>query len=132
MSIGKEFSVARSRAKVKRRLKAVIAASKAAMQAEFDKSGAELVAMQKRFVPVDQGDLEASIKNEPSPGGRIGVTVSAGGGDAFHAPFVEFGTVKMEAEPFFFPPYRALRKKFKSRHRKAQRNAVKKAMESVK
>ena len=35
------------------------------------------------------------------------ITIYAGGGDAFYARFQEFGTVKMAANPFFYPVWRA-------------------------
>jgi HK97 gp10 family phage protein len=41
-------------------------------------------------------------------------TIYAGNDEAYYARWVEFGTVKMAAQPFFYPSYRALRKKAKS------------------
>ena len=36
-------------------------------------------------------------------GGNILATIKVGGAGAFHAPFIEFGTVKMAAHPFLRP-----------------------------
>jgi HK97 gp10 family phage protein len=59
--------------------------------------------------------------------GRISVTIyagtrdkSLGDADAFYARFQEFGTVKMTANPFFYPAWRA--------GRKAARSAIKRAV----
>lgn len=48
--------------------------------------------------------------------------------DYFGARFEEFGTAKMPAIPFFFPAYRLLRKKFKTRVRSAINKSVKEAI----
>lgn len=48
--------------------------------------------------------------------------------DYFGARFEEFGTSKMAAIPFFFPAYRLLRKKFKTRVRSAINKSVKEAI----
>lgn len=41
----------------------------------------------------------------------IRITIYAGGGDAFYARFHEFGTLNMPANPFFFPVWRARRRR---------------------
>jgi HK97 gp10 family phage protein len=64
--------------------------------------------------------------------GRVGrtefasmrITIFAGGGDAFYARFHEFGTVKMPAQPFFFPVWRARRKRVRSRISRAIRKSI--------
>lgn len=60
-------------------------------------------------------------------GGDMTITVYAGDREAFYARWVEFGTVKVAAQPFFFPAYRALRKRSKSRIRRAWTRGIKKA-----
>ncbi len=66
------------------------------------------------------GDLAASIHKE-EPGkvptivrvmvGGASTTRQGGGGKSYdYARAVEFGTVKMAAEPFFFPTFRLMRK----------------------
>ena len=52
------------------------------------------------------------------------ITIFAGGGDAFYARFHEFGTVKMPAQPFFFPVWRARRKRVRSRISRAIRKSI--------
>lgn len=53
--------------------------------------------------------------------------VTAGGGDAYYGPFVEFGTdAGLPAQPFFYPPYRMKRAKYRSRITRAYNKALKK------
>lgn len=111
------------------RLKAKLAAlpgeTKTELLASLNVSADELVAMQKRLAPRDRGDLAGSIEKIP---GRheLAVIVQAGGPDAIHGRWVEFGTQKTRAQPFFFPSWRALRKRIKSRNSRASVKAAKK------
>jgi hypothetical protein len=50
--------------------------------------------------------------------------VKAGDAKAFYARWVEFGTQKMQARPFFFPAYRALKKRVKSRINREMKKAI--------
>lgn len=113
----------------------------------------ELVEFQKRLAPVDSGDLRdsivqtwggaapkyASLKGEAGDGDPdLSVTISAGNSKVRYAHLVEFPTAphinagKFKGSqhpgtlgsPFFFPPYRALKRKMKSR---LTRNAKKAA-----
>lgn len=100
----------------------------------LEKNANELTEMQRRLVPVDDGDLRDSIQWEWGSGdeSRIGVkgqeglaiTVTAGNERIFYAGFREFGTVKLAAAPFFFPSYRALRRRMKSRISRGQNKAI--------
>lgn len=45
--------------------------------------------------------------------GDLRLSIYAGGPDAPYVAFVEFGTSKMRAEPFFFPAYRTYRKQLR-------------------
>lgn len=100
----------------------------------LEKNAEELTAMQKRLVPVDDGDLRDSIEWEWGAGdeSRIGVkgqqglaiTVTAGSREVFYAGFKEFGTVNLPASAFFFPSYRALRRRMKSRVSRSQNKAI--------
>ncbi len=99
------------------------------------RSADEIVEMMERLVPQDEGDLFASIGwvwGNKAPAGTMGVasvgdpksglalTIFAGNGtDAFHARWVEHGTTKMAAQPFFFVSYRANRKSATRRMRSA-------------
>lgn len=131
-------------------------AARGAMEAGAD----ELVAMMKRLVPTDTGDLRDSIGwtwgNAPkgakvitqSPPDERGlrITVYAGNDKAFYASWVEFGVAPhnvsrgggnksfkgdarphpgSRANPFFFPSYRALRKRIKSRIKRETGKAIK-------
>lgn len=117
--------------------------------------------MQKRFAPVDSGDLQMSIKytfgyyapdnanvrgTGTSGAGDPDLTVHIHAGDAraWYARIVEFGTrnartiqnyfghkgvnvtvAAMPAQPFFYPAYRTLKKRMKSRLTRAARKAIK-------
>ena len=60
----------------------------------------------KSRAPVDSGTLQKSIKASKTKK-SLNASVSAGGGDAYYAPFVEFGTRSMDARPFLYPAGRA-------------------------
>ncbi|MEO7172026.1 HK97-gp10 family putative phage morphogenesis protein [Flavobacterium sp.] len=110
----------------------------------MEKIAAEVVALAKSLVPVDDGDLLRSIgwtwgdapKGSVSLGevsggrgaGNLRITIYAGDDKAFYARWVEFGTSSHEnggrfagsehpgtaAQPFFYPAWRALRKRARS------------------
>ena len=81
------------------------------------------------------------VKREGKGTGNMQITVYAGGGDAWYSRFVEFGTSPhiqggifagtqhpgTPAQPFFFPSYRAMRKRFRSRTTRAIRKAARTA-----
>lgn len=103
---------------------AVKAAARKALRAGAN----ELVDEMRRLVPVDQGDLRDSISWTfgDAPAGTLAidsfggnsdlrVTIYAGGGDAYYAFFQEFGTRFQPGTPFFFPSYRKLRRRVRSR-----------------
>ena len=56
---------------------------------------------------------------------RIAIKIYAGGGDAFYARFQEFGTRKMAANPFFFPVWRAEKRRAKAGFKRAVTRAIK-------
>lgn len=111
-----------------------------AAEGVLEKQAEEVVAMMRRLVPVDQGDLRNSIKwtwgDAPkgaltigSVGGQeygtLRITIYAGGTkDSFHALFQEFGTRNMAANPFFFPAWRAKRRKVRSAITRALNKAI--------
>ncbi|MEY9198677.1 HK97 gp10 family phage protein [Sinorhizobium fredii] len=101
----------------------------------MEKGADELVEMMKRLVPVDQGDLRASIawkwgnapkgatvlaQSEPDARG-LKITVYA---TDHKSRWIEFGTVNMRAQPFFFPSWRSLRKRIQSRIKRDMRKAI--------
>ncbi|MDX0572177.1 HK97 gp10 family phage protein [Sinorhizobium medicae] len=122
---------------LKKKLTVTIPAKvEAATRKAMEKGAEELVGMMKRLAPVDQGDLRdsiawawgeapkgATVLAESAPTERgLKITVYA---TDFKARWLEFGTVKMSAHPFFFPSYRVLRKRIKSRITREMRKAIK-------
>jgi HK97 gp10 family phage protein len=107
------------------------------------KSGEELASAQRMLAETsrDTGALIDSIAVTPpgqstppysQPGGsRVAgeteVIVTAGNSDVRYAHLVEFGTAKMEAQPFFWPALRLLRKRLQNRINRAGKKAVKDA-----
>jgi HK97 gp10 family phage protein len=111
--------------RLKAKLAAMPQAAKQGIMPALNKKADELVAMQKRIVPVDDGDLRDSIEKTE---GRheLAITVWAGGPTAIHARWVEFGASKTTAKPFFYPSYRALRKRIRSSISYASKKAAQK------
>lgn len=121
----------------------------------LEDSAEELVQMMRRIAPKDSGDLAASIgwtwgdapkgsmvigtfksSRRASKGATLAqaslmITVYAGGKgpgfDAFYARFQEFGTVKMRANPFFYPSYRARRRAIRAKLTRDVKKAVRSA-----
>lgn len=117
----------------------------------------EIVAAQKRLAPKRTGALAASIvatsggaAPKYSQGGRtsgqasdpeLTVVISAGNAKVRYAHLVEFSTAPHEnkglyegsdhpgtqAQPFFYPPYRAHRKRVKARITRATKKAAREA-----
>lgn len=112
----------------------------AATRAAMEKGAQELVDMMKRLVPVDHGDLRDSIGwtwgeapkgsftiLKGSAGGAyagLRIVVYAGNSKAFYARFQEFGTQAQPAQPYFFPSYRSLRRRIKSRITREMKKAI--------
>ena len=112
----------------------------------LEREAAKLVEEMRALVPVDEGRLRDSIgwtwgdvpKGALKIGtvkgkayGALSITVYAGDfkGDktAFYAYFVEFGTTATGAQPFFFPVYRANRKRIKSAISRGVKRAMKRS-----
>ena len=96
--------------------------------AELNAQADTLVGMMKGVVKHGPtGDLAASIRKQPGKvetivqvmAGGATTTRKGGGGKPYdYARAVEFGTVKMAAEPFFFPTFRLMRKRMRSSMRR--------------
>lgn len=109
------------------------------MRRDIETSANELVSLQRRLAPFKTGELRDSIKwkweavGEEAAGTEIAAKVFS---DDFKARFVEFGTAPhgehpgTRARPFFFPAYRALRKKIKSRISRGTSKALKQVAQS--
>lgn len=132
-----------------RKFKAMPKAVEERLKRAMAKSADEIVRDMKRLVAKDTGALGDSISwtwgdapagamtiAQASAGeGTIRLTIYAGtrdkklgDRDAFYARFVEFGTRKMAAKPFFFPAYRSNRKRAANRIKSGIRRAVKDVM----
>lgn len=125
--------------KLKRKLRAMPQAVKDATREGFAQTAEEMTAMMGRLAPTISGDMKDSIEWHfgDNSNSRIGVkgeeglavVITAGGSSkrdpGFYAPHVEFGTRYAGAHPFFFPSYRALRKRGKARISRKQTAALK-------
>lgn len=89
----------------------------------------ELVEGMRGAAPVDDGDLRDSIRSKDiSDATGIRAQVSAGDNKAFYARMVEFGTPKQTAQPFFYPIYRAFKKRMKARISRAAGKGARRAV----
>lgn len=101
----------------------------------LEQNAGEFVKLAKSMAPVDPVDgtfLRESIRHhDTDTGGQI---VRAGGpttmreseaGPYDYARAQEFGRADMEANPYFWPAYRLLKKRFVSRRRRAVNKAIK-------
>jgi len=133
-------------AKLQEKLNRMPQIAKDQIKQALEASADEIVEMAKRLVPVDKGALRDSIGwtwgkvpkgaitlgkvAEASLAGDLTITIYAGNSDAFHARWVEFGTQKMKAQPYFYPAYRATKKRAKSRVRRSVTKAAKRVASS--
>nr|WP_176024864.1 HK97-gp10 family putative phage morphogenesis protein [Brucella pseudintermedia] len=128
--------------KLRKKLEALVAVGRDEIRRAMETSADEIVALAKNLVPVDKGDLKDSIGwtwgKAPKGAMTLGkvqsdgvdseftITIYAGSSEAYYARWVEFGTQKMGAQPYFYPSYRALRRRSKSRVTRAVTKAIKK------
>ncbi len=88
------------------------------------KNGQVLTDLQKQWVPKDSGHLRDEHRFEVD---KILVTLRVWVA-VFYASFQEFGTSERQAQPWFFPAYRVLKRRLLSRQTRAWRKAIKKAV----
>jgi HK97 gp10 family phage protein len=128
---------------LQRKLKAIPGAAKTAAKTAVVQGATEIAGLQQRLAPVDKGDLRKSIAVTPpggttppysQPGGarvasEFQAIITAGNSDVRYAHLVEYGAAPhiaggifdgaqhpgTPAQPFFWPAYRALRKRSKRR-----------------
>lgn len=132
---------------VKRRLRSIPQHIIDEVSKQLEKEASKLVSEMRSLVPEDQGTLKASIgwrwgeagegqftigTFKGSANAKLKITVFAGDATtqdgAFNvARLQEFGTVKMAANPFFFPAYRASRRNISSNLSRAVTRGAKKA-----
>lgn len=145
-------------AKLNRKLKAIQKAAKDEARKAVVLGAEEVAAMQRRLAPVDDGDLKESIHvtkpGETTPpysqpgGSRTAgpeqALITAGNTKVRTAHLVEFGAAPhingglfagtqhpgTAAQPFFFPAWRALRRRVKSRVSREITKAIKKAAQA--
>ncbi len=72
-------------------------------------NGAELQAKAQRNAPVDTGNLKRSIQLEISEGGLSAKSEAM----AEYAPYVEWGTRYMEAQPYMKPAFNDQKEQFR-------------------
>jgi HK97 gp10 family phage protein len=113
--------------RLQRKLKALPEAVIAELRPAMEQGAAEIVSLAKSLVPVESGELrdsigwtwgaapEGSMVLGQVGRGNLRITVYAGNSQAFYARWVEFGTSQAGARPFFYPAYRAVRKRVKGR-----------------
>jgi hypothetical protein len=130
------------RERLRRRMLALPQATKNEIRVAIRKKSDELVLMMKRLAPKDDGDLIEAIHWTPGARGAddptMATTVRAGNKRVRYAHLVEFGSRPhvqggrfkgtmhpgYAPQPFFFPAYRALRKRIRSAIRLATRRAI--------
>lgn len=123
----------KGQAALHKQLEAIPAALLAELRIVLEREAENLVQEMRRLVPVESGILQESIGWTwgEAPAGRIkigsvggkrfgtlSISIYAGAkngdDDAFYSYFVEFGTTSATAQPFFFPVYRANRKRIRA------------------
>lgn len=119
----------------KRRLNQLPKSVAKELKAAIEKDADEWVKWSRRFVPKDPPDgtpLHDSIRRyETETGGQVvtaggkTTTKPSAGGPYDYALAQEFGTQKAPGQPFYYPAYRLLKKKFRNRRRRALSKAVK-------
>lgn len=99
--------------------------------------GDEINDLQRRFVPVEDGELRGTIRNTVNAA-ELKVTIEAGGAattkpvrDGADASYdysmaAEFGRRGQPAQPFFYPGYRLGKKRAKARISRAMNKAARK------
>ena len=128
-------------AEMNRRWGAIPAKVRQAARDTLEQNAEEIVADMRKAAPVGEtGKLLFSINwtwGKAPAGtmvvGAVGasnssdlrITIYAGGDDAFYARFHEFGTKNMTANPFFWPIWRARRRRVKSRLTRNINKAIK-------
>jgi hypothetical protein len=125
-------------ARLQKRLAAIPEKVKEAIQPALKLSADELVARMQSLVPVDEGDLKASIASTPAgqttpsysqPGGsrlvqENQVMITAGNAKVRYPHLVEYGTTHAAPQPYFWVSYRLLRMRISRRIKRSISKAV--------
>lgn len=133
--------------RLERKLKAISEGAEAVLKPMLAQAATIVTNKQKDLVPVDTGALKDSIqwtygdppagamvfgKKKPREPGAITVTITAGNENVPYAAFVEFGTARTPAQPFFFTGYRASDEKVKALASRALKDALRESVRSGK
>lgn len=132
-------SEAAALAKFQRRMRAIPEAARRAVGPALVKGAQEIADLAEALAPEDTGDLKNSImvtgpggRTPPysQPGGSAVMTemqaaVTVGSSDVRYPHLVEYGTEHAPAQPFFWPAFRARRKRATDRVKRAIRAAIK-------
>ena len=142
-----------NRARLLAKMAALPAQVRSALKQSLAQNADELVAFQKRLAPVKSGKLRdsivqtwggaapayASLKAGAAEGDPdLSVTISAGNSKVRYAHLVEFPTAPhinaglypgtqhpgTKGSPFFYPPYRAMKRKMKNRLTRSAKKAA--------
>jgi HK97 gp10 family phage protein len=143
-------------ARLQKKLKRIPEIAREEIAKAMEAGANEMVALAKNLVPRDSGELANSIgwtwgdapkgamvlgTVRASKTGNMVITIYAGDDQAFYARWVEFGTSGHEngglfdgsqhpgtaAQPFFYPSWRAVRRRVKGRVTRAVNKAAKRA-----
>lgn len=141
-------------AKLDRKLKRLPTVARTAIRSAMEQGADEMVALAKSLVPVDSGALRDSIgwtwgkapkgamtlakltSNNLAADLTLTIFVgsrdkSLGDRDAYYARWVEFGTINMPAQPYFYVSWRALKKRIRGRVTRSMNKAAKKVAASA-
>lgn len=117
------MSVSPQVARLQRRLEAIPKAVREDVEPTLDRNADELVTLMRQLAPDDPStpapDLKTSIKWREEGELRRAVFT-----DDFKARWLEFGTSKMDAQPYFWPAVRLLQKRLRNRTKRAISKAV--------
>lgn len=119
-------------AALEKKLRAIPKATRVEVRRVLDVSADEMVALASTLVAQDEGVLKSTIRKHEGKN-ELSVVVRAGG-DATtengydRALAIEHGTSKMPEQPFFWPAYRAIKKRAKGRATRAIRKAARAAV----
>lgn len=112
-------------ARLQKKLRAMPIKAKENMLESLRKGAAQILEAQRTLAERSRRSGELIRGLEVKPGDHeLQLKVVS---EAFYSRFVEFGTVKMPAEPFFFAGYRLMRRKVKAAQRTAARKAAREA-----
>ena len=134
------------RAKLERKLRRLPDAARTQIRAAMEVAANDIVEMMRNLVPYKTGALYDSIgwswgsapkgslivaQVKGKLGSDLTITIYAGSrdkargdADAYYARWVEFGTQKMAAQPYFFVSWRANKKSAQSGIRRAVRKSA--------